>query len=54
MDCIRRRFWINNEGQNVAEYAVVLAVILLIVVSTMRIVGSHSNHASSPAVSSAR
>jgi len=54
MDCIRRRFWINNEGQNLAEYAIMLAVILVIVVGTMRIVGSNSNHASSSAVSSAR
>lgn len=54
MDCILRRFRINNEGQSLAEYAVMLAVVLLIVVGTMRIVASASNHTPSSVVGSAR
>lgn len=52
MDCILTRFWVNDEGQDIAEYAVVLAVILMIVVGTMRIFGSNSNHAFSAVGSS--
>ena len=32
-----------DEGQDIAEYAVMVAVILLIVVGTLRIIGSNSN-----------
>ena len=31
--------WSNEEGQDVAEYAVMLAVIVVIVVSTVRLIG---------------
>jgi Flp pilus assembly pilin Flp len=33
----------SDEGQDIAEYAVMVAVILLIVVGTLRIIGSNSN-----------
>jgi Flp pilus assembly pilin Flp len=33
----------SEEGQDIAEYAVMVAVILLIVVGTLRIIGSNSN-----------
>ena len=36
--------WLNDEGQDVAEYAVMLAVILVIVVGTIKLVGSHANN----------
>ena len=36
--------WKDEEGQDIAEYAVMLAVILVIVVGTIRLVGSHSNN----------
>ena len=37
-----RRLW-NDQGQDIAEYAVMLAVILVIVVGTIRLVGTKSN-----------
>jgi Flp pilus assembly pilin Flp len=38
-----RRLWREQEGQDVAEYAVMLAVILVIVVGTVRLIGSNAN-----------
>ncbi|HZQ23272.1 MAG TPA: hypothetical protein VFA89_10765 [Terriglobales bacterium] len=38
-----RRLWQEEEGQDIAEYAVMLAVILVIVVGTVRLIGSNSN-----------
>jgi len=35
--------WAEEEGQDIAEYAVMLAVILVIVVGTLRLVGSNAN-----------
>ena len=37
------RFWREEKGQDIAEYAVMLAVILVIVVGTIRLIGSHAN-----------
>ena len=37
------RFWREQEGQDIAEYAVMLAVILVIVVGTIRLIGSNAN-----------
>ena len=42
----------NEEAQDIAEYAVMLAVILVIVVGTIRIVGSNANTVFSQAASS--
>ncbi len=36
--------WTDDRGQDIAEYAVMLAVILVIVVGTIRLVGSNSNN----------
>jgi Flp pilus assembly pilin Flp len=47
-----RRLWLTDEGQDIAEYAVMLAVILVIVVSTIRLVGSNANNAFSNVASS--
>ncbi|HEX6505531.1 MAG TPA: hypothetical protein VF011_19980 [Terriglobales bacterium] len=33
----------GEEGQDIAEYAVMLAVILVIVVGTIRLIGSNAN-----------
>ena len=33
----------NDEGQDIAEYAVMLAVILVIVIGTIRLIGSNAN-----------
>src|SRR5438552_8468898 len=38
-----RRIWSDDESQDIAEYAVMLAVILVIVVGTIRLIGSNSN-----------
>jgi len=36
--------WNDQDGQDIAEYAVRLAVILVIVVATVRLVGSNANN----------
>jgi Flp pilus assembly pilin Flp len=36
--------WREDEGQDIAEYAVMLAVILVIVVGTIRLIGSSANN----------
>ena len=36
--------WTSNEGQDIAEYAVMLAVILLIVIGTLRLIGGNANN----------
>lgn len=38
------RMWRDDEGQDIAEYAVMLAVILVIVVGTIRLIGSQANN----------
>ena len=40
-----RQLWVEDQGQDVAEYAVMLAVILILVVATVRLVGSNANNA---------
>ena len=47
-----RRMWSEERGQDIAEYAVMLAVILVLVVGTMRLVGSNANNAFSTVASS--
>jgi Flp pilus assembly pilin Flp len=42
----------GDEGQDIAEYAVMLAVILVLVVGTIRLVGSNANNAFSAVASS--
>ncbi len=37
------RLWRQDEGQDIAEYAVMLAVILVLVVGTIRLIGSNAN-----------
>ena len=36
--------WGNEEGQDIAEYAVMLAVILVIVIGTVRLIGGNANN----------
>ncbi len=36
--------WAGEEGQDIAEYAVMLAVILVVVVGTLRLIGSNTNN----------
>jgi Flp pilus assembly pilin Flp len=40
---ILREVWSREEGQDIAEYAVMLAVILVIVIGTVRLIGTNSN-----------
>jgi Flp pilus assembly pilin Flp len=47
-----RRIWFEDEGQDIAEYAVMLAVILVLVVGTIRLIGSNANTVFSNAASS--
>jgi Flp pilus assembly pilin Flp len=44
--------WREDAGQDVAEYAVMLAVILVLVVGTVRLIGSNANNAFSSVASS--
>jgi pilus assembly protein Flp/PilA len=52
MTALLERFWAEDEGQGIAEYAVMLAVILVLVVGTIRLVGSNANNAFSSVASS--
>jgi pilus assembly protein Flp/PilA len=38
-----QQLWNDESGQDIAEYAVMLAVILVIVVGTIRLIGSNAN-----------
>lgn len=46
------RLWSEQDGQDIAEYAVMLAVILVIVVGTIRLIGSNANNVFSNVASS--
>jgi Flp pilus assembly pilin Flp len=48
---ILRKAWQDEDGQDIAEYAVMLAVILVLVVGTIRLIGSNANAAFSNAAS---
>ena len=38
------RLWSDEDGQDIAEYSVMLAVILVIVVGTVRLIGSNASN----------
>jgi len=52
MTNLLRNLWNDDQGQDIAEYAVMLAVILVLVVGTIRLVGSNSNNVFSNVASS--
>ena len=52
MNDLLRKLWRDDEGQDIAEYAVMLAVILVLVVGTVRLIGSNSSNVFSQAASS--
>ena len=52
MMCFLREFSGRDEGQDIAEYAVMLAVILVLVVGTIRLIGSNANSVFSNTASS--
>jgi Flp pilus assembly pilin Flp len=47
-----RKLWLHEEGQDIAEYAVMLAVILILVIGTVRLVGGNANNTFSTVASS--
>jgi len=52
MNNIFRNLWVRDEAQDIAEYAVMLAVILVIVVGTIRLIGTNANNVFSSVASS--
>jgi Flp pilus assembly pilin Flp len=49
---LMKRLWTDEQGQDIAEYAVMLAVILVLVVGTVRLIGGSSNNVFSSVASS--
>jgi pilus assembly protein Flp/PilA len=49
---IWQKCWAEEDGQDIAEYAVMLAVILVIVVGTIQLIGSNANNVFSSVSSS--
>jgi Flp pilus assembly pilin Flp len=47
-----QQLWLDERGQDVAEYAVMLAVVLVIVVGTIRLIGGNANNVFSSVASS--
>ena len=47
-----RMLWLDDKGQDIAEYAVMLAVILVLIVGTIRLIGTSANNVFSSAASS--
>ena len=52
MNRLLRNLWQEEQGQDIAEYAVMLAVILVIVVGTVRLIGGNANNVFSSVASS--
>jgi len=52
MTNLAKLLWRNEEGQDIAEYAVMLAVILVIVLGTVRLIGTNANNVFSSVASS--
>jgi len=51
MSKLIRNLWSDDAGQDIAEYAVMLAVILVLVVGTIRLIGTKANNAFSSVAS---
>jgi Flp pilus assembly pilin Flp len=41
---VLKSLWSDEQGQDIAEYSVMLAVILVIVVGTIRLIGSNAGN----------
>jgi Flp pilus assembly pilin Flp len=52
MNNVLQSLWSNQEGQSIAEYGAILAVILVLVVGTVRLVGHNANNVFSSVASS--
>lgn len=48
---IVRKVWLEDDGQDITEYALMLAVILVLVVAVVRLIGERANSAFSKAAS---
>jgi len=44
MKALIRNLWRDDAGQDIAEYSVMLAVVLVIVVGTVRLIGSNAGN----------
>ena len=44
MDYFLKTLWSNEEGQDIAEYSVMLAVVLVIFLSTVRLIGGNAGN----------
>jgi len=44
MNRLIRSLWLDEQGQDIAEYSVMLAVVLVIVVGTVRLIGSNASN----------
>ena len=44
MSKLIRSLWLDEQGQDIAEYSVMLAVVLVIVVGTVRLIGSNASN----------
>ena len=44
MDYFLSKLWSNEDGQDIAEYSVMLAVVLVIVVATVRLIGANAGN----------
>ncbi|HYW39855.1 MAG TPA: hypothetical protein VE957_17215 [Terriglobales bacterium] len=47
-----QNIWSDEQGQDIAEYAVMLAVILILVIGTVRLIGGNANNVFSSVASS--
>ncbi|MGD0212356.1 MAG: hypothetical protein ABSB87_03920 [Terriglobales bacterium] len=52
MSQLFRTIWTDEQGQDIAEYAVMLAVILVLVIGTVKLIGGNANNAFSTVASS--
>ena len=48
------KMWKDDRGQDITEYAMMLALILVLVVGTVKLIGSNANNAFSSVASSLR
>jgi Flp pilus assembly pilin Flp len=44
MSSLLLNLWLDQQGQDIAEYSVMLAVVLVIVVGTVRLIGSNASN----------
>lgn len=48
---VLREVWLSDAGQDIVEYAVMLAVVLIVVIGTVRLIGGNANNAFSSVAS---